>query len=64
MFKLCREAVAFNLLSRAAQGQFVEDNRFYYAEEKEILNYCSALTQKTALKNDYLTHDFTIFLHK
>lgn len=61
MFSLATEAVAFNTLSTWAD--FMNDKEFY-ADPAETLEFCKSLTPKVTLRHDYMNHDFTVYLYK
>lgn len=61
MFSLATEAVAFNTLSTWAD--FTNEKEFY-ANPAETLEFCKSLTPKVTLRHDYMNHDFTIYLYK
>lgn len=64
MYQKANLAAAFNLLSQKGQAEFVEDERFYYADPLFWQDFCCQITPGTHLAEDYLTHDFTIFMAK
>ena len=61
MFALCRQGMAFNIMSTKAD--FMEKNE-YYADPSKMLNFCLSLSRKAALRHDYMPHDFTVYLYK
>lgn len=64
MFNLCTNGIAFNLLSVKGKHYFVEDSRFYYADQQFWIKYCQQITKKSILLDTYLEHDFTIYMLK
>jgi SAM-dependent methyltransferase len=61
MFSLATTAVAFNSLSDWANDQ--EANEFY-ADPVQVLKFCRDLTPWVALRHDYHTRDFTVYMYK
>ncbi|NQY80251.1 MAG: class I SAM-dependent methyltransferase [Candidatus Caenarcaniphilales bacterium] len=60
-YKISKLAVGFNCLSSWAQNK--DENEFYPCPI-ETLKLCNSITKKLALRHDYLSHDFTIYLYK
>lgn len=61
MFELCKEGMAFNIMSQKAD--FKEKDE-YYADPGEMLDFCLGLSRKVVLRHDYMTHDFTVYIYK
>ncbi|MFK7911581.1 MAG: trans-aconitate 2-methyltransferase [Akkermansiaceae bacterium] len=61
MFSLCNEVAVFNSLSTWAD--FMNDKEFY-ADPAETLEFCKTITRKIVLKHDYMNHDFSVFLYR
>jgi SAM-dependent methyltransferase len=61
MFECANEALAFNSLSGLASQKETGE---FYADPGEVLNFCLTLSPRAVLRNDYLRHDFTIYLYK
>jgi len=63
MFKLCRFGVAFNLLDIREMDMSKLGVLTAYDPEK-ILKYCMDITPHCHLRNDYVDHDFTIYMKR
>jgi len=61
MFGLCKQALAFNSLSSWATDQ--EPSEFY-ADPLETIRWCRELSPYLALRHDYHSRDFTIYIYK
>jgi len=61
MYRLCDHAIAFNSLSTWAS---VHEPGEFYAEPREILEYCHTIAPWVTLRHDYLPHDFTVYLYR
>ncbi len=61
MYASATQAVAFNSLSTWAADQVPGE---YYANPSEILDYCRSLTPWLALRHDYHSRDFTVYLYR
>lgn len=61
MFSLATTAVAFNSLSAWAQDQ--EPGEFY-ADPLRTVEFCRRLTPCVAMRHDYHSRDFTVYLYK
>lgn len=61
MWSLADRAVAFNSLSTWAPDRYEAE---YQADPLEMLEFCRTLTPHVVLRHDYMTHDFTIYLHR
>lgn len=64
MYELCRYACSINLLSIHGKDFFPGNDRFYYADNAAVEDYCRSLCKKTEVfteKHDYV---FTICLLK
>lgn len=61
MFASATEAAAFNSLSAWAPDREPGE---YYADPAEILDYCRTLTPWVALRHDYHSRDFTVYLYR
>ncbi|MBU0581054.1 MAG: methyltransferase domain-containing protein [Candidatus Margulisbacteria bacterium] len=61
MFEMANCGVGFNLLDIEEKAQ---DSQFFYANKEQILNYCKKITKNVRIKNEYLPHDFTVFMYK
>lgn len=60
MFELCTIAAAFNLLNR---DYHIDDDTFATYSADEVRDFCSSLTKNFVLRQDYLQHDFTVYLY-
>lgn len=60
-FRICRKAVAFNLLG--SYVDFKEDHLFYHAEQ-EVFHFAKSLSRFVTLRADYPLYEFTVYLHK
>lgn len=63
MFRLCKKGIAFNML----HSQYSEDQEtkgFKSYNPMEVWEFCSRLTNKLTLRQDYLPYDFTFYLYK
>lgn len=63
MFNHCKEAVAFNMAGGASSSN-KNDSTIYYANSINILEYCTKLSKKVILRNNYHEKDFTIVIFK
>jgi SAM-dependent methyltransferase len=61
MFHLSRRGCAFNMLKR---GEHVDDATYATYDPMEIYTFCLGLTSKLVLRQDYLAHDFTMYLYR
>ncbi|MCS7077531.1 MAG: GNAT family N-acetyltransferase, partial [Bacteroidia bacterium] len=61
MFELTNFGLAFNSLSAWASQK---EEKEFYAEPTEVINFCRSLTNKIIFKHHYHPADFTIFLYK
>lgn len=61
MWSLADRTVAFNSLSAWAPER--HDGEFQ-ADPLDVLEFCRTLTPHVALRHDYMTHDFTVYLHR
>jgi len=61
MFLLAKSALAFNSLSAWAPDQ---ESGEFYADPLQTLDFCRRLTPKVALRHDYHTRDFTVYMYK
>ena len=61
LYEVTNEGVAFNMLNNA---QHPEDDLFVAYNPEEVLEYCETFAAKAELVQNYLPHDFTIFLYK
>lgn len=63
MFNHCKEAIAFNMA-----GGILSNNKknsiIYYANSRDLLEYCIKLSRKVILCNHYHEKDFTIVIFK
>lgn len=60
MFDLSKIGLAFNMLN----NKFHDDDETYAAYSvTEIYELCSTLSTKIVIRQDYLPHDFTIYLY-
>ena len=62
MWRHCRRAVAFNMLSTRA-GELKVKSSFAY-DPSRILESCLRLTPWVVLRHDYMPHDFTIYMYR
>jgi len=60
MFDKSKYGVAFNLLNKKYH---IDDDRFIAYLLPEIYEFCSDLTEKIIIRQDYLKHDFTFYLY-
>lgn len=60
MFETAKVAVAFNMLD---SSQHVNDDTFAAYSVPEVYDFCSTLTNKLAVRHDYLPHDFTVYMY-
>ena len=61
MFGLCRQALAFNIMS--IQADFMGKEQ-YYADPDALFKFCSTLSQRVVINHDYMPHDFTIYIYR
>jgi SAM-dependent methyltransferase len=61
MFYLSRRGCGFNMLRR---GEHPDDATYAAYDPMEIYAFCLALTPKLVLRQDYLSHDFTMYLYR
>jgi SAM-dependent methyltransferase len=61
MFRLCKQAVAFNSLSAWAPKK---EGQEYYPDPLLTAAYCHTLTPWVVLRHDYHPGDFTIYMYK
>jgi SAM-dependent methyltransferase len=61
MFHLSRRGCAFNMLKR---GEHTDDATYATYDPMEIYTFCTNLTPKLVLRQDYLAHDFTMYLYR
>lgn len=60
MFESSRIAVAFNMLNKKYH---VDDDTFASYTIPEVYKFCSGLTDKIVIRQDYLLQDFTFYLY-
>ena len=63
MFELSRVGVAFNMLTIENNTQPEDAEIFATYSISEVKEFCSQLTQKISVQQDYLHNDFTFFLY-
>ena len=61
MFRLCKQAVAFNSLSGWAPQKEAQE---YYPDPLATADFCHTLTPWVVLRHDYHPGDFTIYMYK
>lgn len=62
MFSLCREAIAFNLISTYVNFQ---EDHLRYTSPDEIFDFCKKnLTRYVALRHDYMPFDYAVYAYK
>lgn len=61
MFYLSRRGCGFNMLRRGAHP---DDATYAAYDPMEIYAFCLELTPKLVLRQDYLSHDFTMYLYR
>lgn len=61
MFRLCKQAVAFNSLSAWAPQKEAQE---YYPDPLATAAFCHTLTPRVVLRHDYHPGDFTIYMYK
>jgi SAM-dependent methyltransferase len=61
MFYLSRRGCGFNMLKR---GHHPDDDTYAAYDPMEIYSFCLELTPKLVLRQDYLEHDFTMYLYR
>jgi SAM-dependent methyltransferase len=61
MFYLSRRGCGFNMLRR---GYHADDETYAAYDPMEIYAFCLDLTPKLVLRQDYLAHDFTMYLYR
>jgi trans-aconitate methyltransferase len=62
MYANSRLACAFNLLDQDAKHLYEQDGRFYYADKRQILQFCRAFCPQALLVDGYLVNDFSLIL--
>ena len=60
MFEISEKGVAFNMLN---QEYHVDDDIYAAYSIKEVSDYCGSLADKIIVRQDYLDHDFTVYLY-
>jgi SAM-dependent methyltransferase len=63
LFHLSRVGVSLNLLSSYAPDHRKFERTLYYHDPRQILDLCFQLTHRVALRHDYLSNDFTVYLY-
>jgi len=63
MFSLCRRGVAFNMLDSLGLDPSLVGQLIAF-EPDEIMAFCRAITPDCQLRSDYLSDDFTIYMHR
>ncbi|MGE3318205.1 MAG: trans-aconitate 2-methyltransferase [Candidatus Berkiella sp.] len=61
LFARAIKGLAFNCLSSRSQEK---EEGMYYQIPGDIFHFCKKLTHKVKLREDYLSHDFTIYMQK
>lgn len=61
LFDRAKKGLAFNCLSARAQEK---EDGMHYQIPGDIFHFCKKLTHKVKLREDYLQHDFTVYLQK
>jgi len=61
MFELGTIAAAFNLLNA---NYHISDDTFATYSLDEVRDFCSSLTKNVVLRQDYLQHDFSVYLYR
>ncbi len=64
MFAHANTAVVFNMAGHHPRPKYPDTSTVYYADSKEILEYCYTLTSKLILRQHYSKKDFTVVLFK
>ena len=62
LFQKCTIGIGFNLLNKWGIDSRL-DNEFYGSPD-EVLQFCNTITSKLAIRLDYHSRDFTVFLYK
>ncbi|GBR74493.1 SAM-dependent methyltransferases [Candidatus Termititenax aidoneus] len=62
MYASSRLACAFNLLDKDAMHLYEQDERFYYADKRQVLQFCRAFCPQALLVDGYLVNDFSLIL--
>lgn len=60
MFEFSNIAAAFNLLNTEYH---IDDETFATYSIPEVRDFCSSLTKNVVFRQDYLQHDFTVYLY-
>ena len=61
MFQYSKKGVAFNMLN---WEYHVDDDIYAAYSVKEVSDFCSGFTDKLIIRQDYLDHDFTVYLYQ
>jgi SAM-dependent methyltransferase len=61
MFKLCRRGLAADFLDTRMA---LKGSGLYYQDAQAILGFCSKLSDRVRLRNDYLPSDFCVYVYK
>lgn len=61
LFERAKMGLAFNCLSSRADDK---EDGMHYQIPGDIFHFCKKLTHKVKLREDYLQHDFTIYMYK
>lgn len=61
MFDVCTQGVAIDFLSTYVD--FQKENAFH-ASPEEVFSFAKKLTQRVALRHDYMAYEFTVYLYK
>jgi len=61
LFMRAKKGLAFNCLSSRAPEK---EDGMHYQIPGDIFHFCKKLTHKVRLREDYLQHDFTLYLQK
>ncbi|MBU0572111.1 class I SAM-dependent methyltransferase [Patescibacteria group bacterium] len=64
MFNHTKECLVFNMAGRHPKPETACRSNVWFADSKEIFEYCETLSKKVLLKDDYHSNDFTIVMFK
>lgn len=61
LFSFAKRGVAFNSLSAFASQKEAE---IFYPDPNCVLEFCEKITSNVVLRQDYMPHDFTLYLYR
>lgn len=64
MFDQTKKCLVFNMAGRHPKPRTARQSNVWFADSKQIFNYCDTLCEKVLLKDDYHSNDFTIVMFK